>query len=406
LTSPYYDVVVVGGGINGAGVAQNAAARGYSVLVLEKNMVGAGTSSRSSKLIHGGLRYLESGQLSLVRESLRERELLLRNAPDLVKRVPFYIPVYKNAQRGAIKIRLGLTLYALIGGLGENVGFCRLSRSDWQDLDGLKTEGLRAVYQYWDAQTDDQALTQAVMNSALELGAALRLSAKFKRAVREGEYLRVAYLHKGCHHICRTAALVNAAGPWVSQVFTGMKPVISQTRIELVQGTHILIDGQIDRGIYYLEAPDDKRPVFVIPWENQIMVGATETAYKGKPSDTCPLDEEKIYLLKALSTYFPRFRATQSTKIKSAFSGLRVLPSGNGGFNSRTREVLLEVDDPNQPRFLTIYGGKLTTYRMTSKKVMDRLETSLPNRSPKADTETLRLKRDPLHLPGITSAVK
>ena len=164
--STAYDVVIIGGGIHGVGVAQAAAAAGHRVLLLEKTALASATSSRSSKLIHGGLRYLESAQFGLVRGSLRERTLLLQLAPDLVRRLPFHIPVYAGTTRRPFTIRAGLSLYALLGNLAPDCRFASLPRTDWPDLDGLATDGLQAVFRYYDAQTDDAALTRAVMASA------------------------------------------------------------------------------------------------------------------------------------------------------------------------------------------------------------------------------------------------
>jgi len=390
-----YDIVVVGAGIHGAGVAQAAAAAGYSVLVLEQNQVGGGTSSRSSKLIHGGLRYLETGQLGFVRESLRERELLIQNAPDLVKRVPFYIPIYRHSKRGRFLIALGLSSYAVLAGLSPQVRFRRVPRSEWSGLDGLETKDLKAVFQYGDAQTDDRKLTRAVMQSALELGAILHLSAHFQSAVREDDAYRITYAHEGVIKTGLVSALVNAAGPWVDTVLNGITAPVSKINIDLVQGTHILLLGRIDGGIYYLESPRDKRPVFVMPWKEQTMIGTTETMFKGDPSDLAPLEDEKRYLLEVVHTYFPKYRATTLSQIQSSFAGLRVLPSAGGSFNARSRETLLSVDHFNQPRLLTIYGGKLTTYRSTAAEVIRLLAKSLPQRQAKGDTRRLFLKPVP-----------
>lgn len=392
MSSSHYDVVVVGGGIHGVGVAQAAAARGYQVLILEQNSIGSGTSSRSSKLIHGGLRYLKTAQIALVYESLHERALLLKNAPDLVKLRPFYIPVYKDATHSPLTIRIGLSLYALLGGLGLPFRFRTLLKSDWNNLDGLQTENLRAVYQYWDAQTDDQALTQAVLNSALDLGAKLHMPAIFQKGSREKDHYQVRYLYEGVEESCTTTTLVNAAGPWVDTVLGRITPSPPQVKIDLVQGTHILLKEKIAQGIYYLEAPHDKRPVFVVPWKGQMMVGTTETIFKGPPSEIKPLDEEKTYLLETLAYYFPRFKTLQKKDIQSSFAGCRVLPKGEGPFGTRSRETLLKTDNPAQPHLLTIYGGKLTTYRITAKKVMDQLKQSLPAKKHIADTADIQLK--------------
>ncbi|MEZ6021532.1 MAG: FAD-dependent oxidoreductase [Planctomycetota bacterium] len=173
-----WDVVVIGAGIQGVGAAQAMAAAGHSVRLLEREYPAAGTSSRSSKLIHGGLRYLETWQWSLVRSSLRERAILLRIAPHLVRLVPFHIPVYRGMRRGPLTIRAGLSLYALLGGLAKDARFSKLARADWSALDGLRTDGLKAVYRYFDGQTDDAALCRAVLASACELQAEFSLGAE------------------------------------------------------------------------------------------------------------------------------------------------------------------------------------------------------------------------------------
>ena len=161
-----FDVIVIGGGIHGAGVLQAAAAAGYSALLIEKSALASGTSSRSSKLIHGGLRYLESGQFALVRESLHERAVHLRIAPDLVELKPFFIPVYGQTRRRPWQLKLGLWIYALLGGFDASTRFGSVPRREWSELDGLETRGLDAVIRYYDAQTDDAQLTRAVVESA------------------------------------------------------------------------------------------------------------------------------------------------------------------------------------------------------------------------------------------------
>ncbi|MEE8428710.1 MAG: FAD-dependent oxidoreductase, partial [Gammaproteobacteria bacterium] len=179
MTDKSYHVGIIGGGIHGVGVAQRAAAQGYTVLVVEKTGLAAGTSSRSSKLIHGGLRYLESAQFGLVKECLRERSILLQIAPELVRLQPFMIPVYRKTRRRPWQLRLGLGLYALLGGMAKENRFTTIPRRNWDQLDGLSTAGLEKVYRYRDAQTDDALLTRAVMNSAQELGAELAMPANF-----------------------------------------------------------------------------------------------------------------------------------------------------------------------------------------------------------------------------------
>jgi glycerol-3-phosphate dehydrogenase len=387
MTTPVYDVVVIGGGIHGVGVAQAAAAAGHSALLLERQALAGGTSSRSSKLIHGGLRYLESAQFGLVRESLREREILLRNAPGLVRRVPFYIPVYSSTRRPPWMVRAGLLLYALLGGLSRNARYESVPRARWDSLDGLDTRGLRAVFRYEDAQTDDTRLTQAVMRSAQALGAELRCPANFLSAVHDTDGWLVHYLAGNGEASCRARTLVNAAGPWVNAVLDRIAPRPPMLTVELIQGAHILIEGETRHGIYYVEAPSDGRAVFVMPWQGQTLVGTTETVFNGDPGSVRALPQEIAYLQETLQHYFPHQRG----RLLDSFAGLRVLPQGPGSLFHRSRETVLHPDDADHVRLVTIYGGKLTGYRATATRVMRLLQKSLPARQTVADTKKLSL---------------
>lgn len=381
-----FDVVVIGGGINGTGVAQAASAAGYSVLLLDQRGIGHGTSSRSSKLIHGGLRYLESARFGLVRESLREREILLRIAPALVRSVPFYIPVYATTRRRPWMIRTGLTLYAILSGLSPHAGFDSLPRGQWDDLDGLDTHGLQAVFRYEDAQTDDIALTQAVMRSAQELGAVLDCPANFLSAQRVSDGFQVHYRVNTDEKSCHAQTLVNAAGPWANAVLERIVPRPPILAVDLVQGAHIILEGEIRRGVYYMEAPDG-RAVFVMPWNEHILVGTTETPYEGDPGAARARPEEITYLHDTWRRYFPR----PPGRLLDSFAGLRVLPHQSGPAFYRSRETVLYPDDPVRVRLVTVYGGKLTGYRATATKVMHLLKTSLPPRGVIADTAEIIL---------------
>ncbi len=369
-----YEVVVVGGGIHGAGVAQAAALSGYRTLLLERREPAAGTSSRSSKLIHGGLRYLETGRLGLVRESLRERELLLRNAPGLVRPVPFLIPVYAHSARRPWQIRLGLSLYALLGGLKPGTLYKALPQADWTALGGLRLEGLKAVYAYQDAQTDDARLTRAVLQSALRLGAEALYPATFLNAERTGRGYRVRYAHRGAEQAISTRVLVNAGGPWVNEVQGCIEPPPALVPITLVQGSHVHLDRPIDDRIFYVEAPRDRRPIFVMPWRGGTLVGTTETSYRGDPDAVTPLPEEIEYLTESLLHYFPDYGG----RCIGSVAGLRVLLQGSGSLQKRSRETLILPDRPSRPQLVAIYGGKLTAYRATAALVMRRLAGSLP----------------------------
>ncbi len=382
----YYDVVIIGGGIHGVGVAQAAAASGFSVLLLEKNELASGSSSRSSKLIHGGLRYLESAQFSLVYECLHERHLLMSLAPDLVYLDDFYIPLYESTSRSSLSLRTGLSLYAILGGLKASTHFHTLNKKHWSSLDGLKRQGLKTVYQYHDARTDDHALTHAVMRSAIELGAESVMPAEFIKAQCEQDCVHITYLENGIEKHCQASALVNATGAWINSVLEKIKPASSVMTIDLVQGTHLVLDNMPIQHCFYLEAPQDKRAIFLMPWKNKTLLGTTETRFSGQPENIRPQQGEKDYLLDVVQYYFPEHK---DFNVADEFAGLRVLASGEeNNFNKPRDTVLYE----SQNRVINIYGGKLTTYRSTAERVMKKLSFVLPPRKIKALTENIKLK--------------
>jgi glycerol-3-phosphate dehydrogenase len=301
-----YDVIIVGGGIHGAGVLQAAAAAGHSALLVEKRELASGTSSRSSKLIHGGLRYLESGQFSLVRESLRERAV----------------------------------------------------------HDGLETRNLDAVMRYYDAQTDDAALTRAVVESARWLGGELAMPATFLGASLEDDGVQVSYSQGGAAIVCRARVLVNAAGPWATQVARAMTPAIPVGRA-----------------------------VFIMPWKGATLVGTTVTPYKGEPDPVRPLPGEEEYLLAVVRRYFPSAAGMTRADIRERFAGLRVLPAASEKAFDRSRETIFTADRDPHPRVLGIYGGKLTGWRAAAAQVLGRIGPSLTARPRRAATDELVLRR-------------
>ena len=382
-----YDLIVIGAGIHGAAVAQAAAAAGYRTLVLEQySQAASATSSKSSKLVHGGLRYLESGQIGLVRECLRERKYLLRNAPELVKLIPFHIPIYGDTRRRPWKVRLGLSLYALLGGKG----FRQVAAADWAALDGLRSNGLNTVLRYYDAQTDDARLTRAVLASARALGAEAQFECTVERVVCEPEHCRIFYRERNNIRQIPARSLVNASGPWVNSVLDRVEPDPQKLAIDLVQGTHLLIPGKLQRGMYYLEAPQDQRAIFAMPWHGQILLGTTESLFSGDPASVKPTEKEILYLLEVYNHYFEN--TVERSQVIGAFAGLRVLPKGEGAAFSRSRDTLLHVDASNCPRLLSIYGGKLTAHRATAEQVIRRLTPLLPKRGKLADTRSLSLQ--------------
>jgi len=388
MLKPYYDVVVIGGGIHGVGVAQAAAARGYSVLLLEQNEIASGTSRKSSKLIHGGLRYLESGQFSLVRECLTERHLLLQNAPHLVEMKPFYFPVYEHTTRRPWQLQIGLSLYALLAGFRKQAFFHRLKNGNrnWAQLDGLTTRNLQAVFQYWDAQTDDQLLTRAVLGSAKDMGADAIEHAQLCLACHHDNGWQIGYKTEMGDFEVGSTVLVNAAGPWVNETLKRIAPDEKGMAVDLVQGTHIVLAEKIRQGIYYVESPEDRRAIFVMPWYGQTLVGTTEKMFAGDPAKVRPTAEEVRYLLATASHYFPRFAQAE---VKHSFAGLRVLPRQEGAAFSRPRETTIYLDKTGS--CFSIYGGKLTAYRATSAQVVNRFQGLLPVKRLIADTRYLKL---------------
>ncbi len=362
-----FDLVVIGAGIHGASLARDAAQRGWRVLLLEQySGPGQGTSSKSSKLIHGGLRYLESGQIRLVRECLVERRRLLREQSDLVRLVPFHIPVYEHTHRKTWMIALGLNLYRLLGGKD----FKHVERCDWPQLDGLKTQGLKRVFRYWDAQTDDLRLTTRLVQQAEGLGARVRYGATFRGAECSRRCCTIFYRAADGGHELETRTVVNASGPWVNLVLEKFRPALPVLDIDLVQGTHIVIPGALRRGIYYIEAPADRRAVFVMPWKGHTMVGTTETPYHGDPANVRPLEAEIEYLLDTRNAYFAD--PVRREQVIDSFAGLRVLPVSARRLFDRSRETRLHHARKLE-NVISIYGGKLTSHHHTAQRVLKQL---------------------------------
>ena len=356
-----YDIAVIGGGIQGAGVAQAAAAEGYSVIVMEQTALASGTSSKSSKLIHGGLRYLETGQFKLVRKTILEREKLIALFPDLVKPIKFYIPIYKETVRKAWQIRIGLFLYQILGGFKKYTRFMSVSLKK-NPFEFLRTKNLKAMFQYYDAQTDDALLTKRVMQLAEELGAHLMCPAKVMGLSFNGLGYDIAIENNP--EKVKVKFVINVAGPWVNRVLETVSGIaVDKKPCDFVQGTHILIDTEAPDGIIYVEAPQDKRAVFIMPWKGKTLVGTTEQNYSGDPADVAPSKEEISYLKEVYSHYM----RLDEVNIIGSFAGLRVLPKSTGSFFSRPRDTFICHSADN---LMTLYGGKLTGYRVTAKQVL------------------------------------
>ena len=382
-TSDYYDVVIIGAGIQGAGVAQAAAVCGYKTLVIEKYpRAGMGTSCKSSKLIHGGLRYLENGQFSLVKECLLERKRLLKNAPELVKLIPFYIPVYSHSSRPSWMIWLGLSIYTLF----SFIPFKIINKSQWPLLDNIKTTNLKCVFKYYDAQTDDQLLTQSVAKSAQDHGATFIYSADFIDSIFERELHLVRYIKDKKSHSIKSKYIINCSGPWIKETQEKIHPKLNIPSIELISGSHIVIDAKTTQGAYYLETKD-KRAVFVIPWkEKYTLIGTTETLHTDTADNVFATKKDIDYLV---DVYNKNFNSSISSKdIIYTFCGLRVLPKGNVSAFNKARDSLI-VEDESFPSLIALVGGKLTAYRASAELVISKIK--IQNKPAKKNTRKTRL---------------
>jgi glycerol-3-phosphate dehydrogenase len=284
------------------------------------------------------------------------------------------------------QIAAGLALYAALGGFTRANRFARLPRGDWGGLDGLETRGLDSVFRYYDAQTDDAALTRAVMHSAQAFGAELRVPAEFTAARRIDGGWSIDYTDGRVAASCTARAMINAGGPWANDVLARILPRPPLRAMELVQGTHIVLDAPSPAGIYYVEAHDG-RAVFVMPWQRRTLVGTTEVTFNGDPANVAPTAQEIDYLQKTYGDNFPRREA----RVVESFAGLRVLPMASDSPFHRSRETLFHADDPRHPQLITVYGGKLTGYRHAAQRALRCLRAALPERRARADTATLTL---------------
>ena len=393
-----YDLIVVGAGINGAGVARDAAMRGLRVLLLDRGDVGGATTAASTRLIHGGLRYLEHGEVGLVRESLRERRTLLRIAPHLVRPLPFLIPLYADARRGPLTIRAGLTAYDLLSRDGGLPPHRMLDRDEALRREpGLDPHGLRGAALYHDAQvTFPERLALENALSARDHGATLLTYARVDDLlVRGGRAVGVRFtdLASGDVREARAAVTVNAAGPWVDRVLgtRGMRRLIGGTR-----GSHIVVDPfpGAPRSALYVEARADGRPFFIIPWDGRYLIGTTDLRHDGSLDDLRPDEAEVAYLLAETNRVIPAAGLDRSG-VRFAYAGLRPLPyvaAGEPGDITR-RHVVHDhaLDAPDLAGLLSIVGGKLTTYRALAEEVTDRVFARLGRPAPPCPTASVPL---------------
>jgi glycerol-3-phosphate dehydrogenase len=363
-----FDLLIVGGGINGAAIARDAAMRGASVLLVEKDDLAAHTSSASSKLIHGGLRYLEQYEFRLVREALAEREILLRTAPHIVRPLRFVLP-HCPALRPHWMIRAGLILYDLFSIRGSLPRSRRVGRRDWALHAPLKER--RRVLSYWDAWADDSRLTILNAVAAAEHGAEIAVGTELLSARRDGEVWR-AELSGGRKVAAR--AIVNAAGPWVAEVLGRRLAETSASRVRLVKGSHIVVPSLWDGEQAYILQQSDGRVVFALPFRGDFTLIGTTDLEVGRPEDAVITPDETRYLCEAADRYFTR--QVVPADVVWSYSGVRALwDDGAADAKSVTRDYRLELDPDPGPKLLSVFGGKITTARALAEEALDRLGT-------------------------------
>jgi glycerol-3-phosphate dehydrogenase len=376
------DVLVIGGGITGAAIARDAALRGFRTALVEKGDFGSGTSSVSSRLIHGGLRYLEQYDLHLVLEASRERRVLLRIAPHLVRPLPFVFPVYRGARVPSWKLRCGLWLYDLLAAF-RNVRVHRwLGRKATLRLEpGLRDKDLRAAGLYYDAQTDDARLVLATMRSAAQAGAHVANYAEVVSLVKPDGRARgatVRDLLSGDVRTVRSLIVVNACGPWVDQLRRLDEPDATPV-LRLTKGAHVAVPRQRlgnTHGIT-LTSPIDGRVMFVLPWEDAELsyIGTTDTDEDVSPDDVRATAEDVVYLLRSANAFFPLARLSPHDVV-ATWAGLRALlrPDGHLAPSQVSREHRI-IESASG--LLTIAGGKLTTHRAMAQELVDRVAARL-----------------------------
>ena len=374
-----YDLVVIGGGINGVGIAADAAGRGLSVLLAEMGDLGGGTSSRSSKLVHGGLRYLEQYAFRLVRESLQEREVLLAKAPHIIWPLRFVLPQVPGG-RSRFLLRAGLFLYDHLGHRR------RIPPSSVLDLTRepagrpLRPE-LTDGFAYWDCWVDDARLVVLNARAAADFGAVIETRSRVDTIAADGDWWRITLRSGTGAREVRARALVNAAGPWVQQAAekVGIGRTHAREPLRLVKGSHIVVPRIAGADDAYLCQSPDGRVVFALPFEERFtLIGTTDVAYAGDPAEVAISRQEEDYLLDLANRFFAE--EMSRSDIVWTYAGVRPLYDDESKDpSSVTRDYRLELTaEPGTPPLLTVLGGKLTTYRRLAEAALEKLALHLP----------------------------
>ena len=392
-----FDLIIIGAGINGAGIARDAAMRGLRVLLLDKGDIAGGTTSWSTRLIHGGLRYLEYGEIGLVRESLRERERLFHIAPHLVRPLAMMIPIYREGRRGPILIRAGMIAYDLLSLDKSTDHHHMLSRAETlRRVPGLKPEGLRGAALYYDAQVEyaERLVVENVL-AAREHGATILTYAQVERFIVEDREVRGVLfqdLLRGVRRRAHAPVTINVSGPWVDEVLAALERPTPRL-VGGTKGSHIIVDSfsGAPHQALYVEAQEDGRPFFIIPWNGMYLIGTTDFQYDGD-LDRVEADEREIdYLLRETNRVIPTAGLTRAS-ILYTYSGVRPLAYEKGRTGgSITRRHFVHDHADALKGFLSIIGGKLTTYRNLSEQAVDLVFKKLGRESPPCETGRVRL---------------
>jgi glycerol-3-phosphate dehydrogenase len=387
--SPAYDLAIIGGGVNGCGIARDAAGRGASVILFEQDDLASGTSSASTKLIHGGLRYLEQYEFRLVREALKERDVLWRLAPHIIWPMRFVLP-HHRALRPRWLLRIGLFLYDHLGGklLPGSRGLDLTA-----DAAGVPLKpAFRHAFEYSDCWVEDARLVVLNARDAAERGAEIRTRARVTDAARTADHWRVTVdSARGRQHVT-ARTLINAAGPWVGSVHQQMTRSNAPAPVRLVQGSHIVVPRLFEHQRCYIFQNADERIVFAIPFERDFtLIGTTDRDYHGDPAEVAASPEEISYLCAAVSEYF-RKTVTPADVVLS-YSGVRPLyDDGASKAQEATRDYVLHLDAPaGQAPLLSVFGGKITTYRRLAELALRELKGHLPAAEAPAWTATAPL---------------
>ena len=380
MTDGVYDIFIAGGGINGCGIARDAVGRGFSVFLAEMKDLASGTSSGSTKLIHGGLRYLEHYEFRLVREALMEREVLWSMAPHIIWPLRFVLPLHK-AMRPAWLIRLGLFLYDHIGGREALPATSVLNLESDPAGRPLKP-GFRRAFEYSDCWVNDARLVALNARDAADRGAEIRTRTKVVSARREGGFWSITTedMTTGRTETVKARLFVNAAGPWVDKLLQGAVGA-NESNVRLVQGSHIVIRRKFADPRAYFFQNNDGRIFFAIPYEDEFtLIGTTDQDYKGDPADVAITDAEIDYLCAGASEYF-REPVTRADMVWS-YSGVRPLyDDGASKAQEATRDYVLKAEGAEgEPQLINVFGGKITTYRRLAESMLEKIEDVLGKR--------------------------